>query len=174
MQHYPRQVSDIAVKISNSCIILMTMIIIATPQCPSSYIRTPYGSCVNLLIDFDNCGSIGQICTTNYTACSNGACIATIVTPLTGDTVVPGRRGSFTVDNATISISISFAVSMYGFTTSSVTICSNGASHFLRPVTVFIQKKTWLKFSQQFLFNMCFVLLRQTCYNNDPNYNLHR
>ena len=117
------------------------IIIIATTQCPSGYTRTPSGSCVNLLIDFNNCGSIGYICPTNYTACSNGTCIATIVAPLTGGTTVPGWGGSFTVDDATISISVPFAVSMYGFTTSSVTISSNGVSHFLRRVTVFIQKK---------------------------------
>ena len=131
-----RLVSHFQASVSNSYTGMV--VILATAPCLIGYTRTPSGSCVNLLFDFNNCGSIGYVCTSNYTVCSNGTCVATLVAPLTGGTAVSGWGGSFAVDDATISISVPFAVSMYGFSTSNVTLSSNGVSHFPSRFTLIV------------------------------------
>ncbi|CAF3684746.1 unnamed protein product, partial [Rotaria sp. Silwood1] len=82
--------------------------LLASAACSTGYVRIPSGSCVNLLIDFYNCGSIGHVCTSNYTSCSNGVCSSAPAVLLTGAVTVPGWSGAFNVDDAYVTISLPF------------------------------------------------------------------
>ncbi|CAF1335188.1 unnamed protein product [Rotaria sordida] len=97
-----------------------------TPPCPTGYVRTPSGSCVNLLIDFNNCGSIGYVCASTYTSCSNGACSGAPAVQLTGAVAVPGWGGAYSVDDASLPLSLPFSISLYGYSTSTASVQSNG------------------------------------------------
>ncbi|CAF3219686.1 unnamed protein product [Rotaria sp. Silwood2] len=96
--------------------------------CPTGYVRTSSGSCVNLLIDFYNCGSIGYVCASNYTSCLNGICSSAPAVQLAGGVVVPGWNSSVNVDDAYITLSLPFSISLYGYSTSTASVQSNGVS----------------------------------------------
>ncbi|CAF1502750.1 unnamed protein product, partial [Rotaria sordida] len=98
----------------------------ATAPCLTGYTRTPSGSCVNLLIDFNNCGSIGHVCASTYTSCSNGACSGAPAVQLTGAVAIAGWSGTVSVDDAYMTLSLPFSISLYGYTTSSASVQSNG------------------------------------------------
>ncbi|CAF1307518.1 unnamed protein product [Rotaria sordida] len=97
-----------------------------TAPCLTGYTRTPSGSCVNLLIDFNNCGSIGHVCASTYTSCSNGACSGAPAVQLTGAVAIAGWGGTVSVDDAYMTLSLPFSISLYGYTTSSASVQSNG------------------------------------------------
>jgi len=99
---------------------------VATAPCPTGYIRLSSGSCVNLLIDFNNCGSIGYVCASSYTSCSNGACSGAPAVQLAGGVSVAGWGGTTSVDDTYVQITTPFAISLYGTSTSTPSIQSNG------------------------------------------------
>jgi hypothetical protein len=82
------------------------------------------------LIDFNNCGSIGHVCGSSYTSCSNGACSGAPGVLLVGGVTVSGWGGSTNVDDAYLAVSAPFTVSMYTSSTSSPAVQSNGVSIF--------------------------------------------
>ncbi|CAF4832750.1 unnamed protein product, partial [Rotaria socialis] len=95
--------------------------------CPTGYVRTSSGACVNLLIDFNNCGSIGYVCASTYTSCSNGACSGAPAVQLIGGVTISGWGGSTSVDDAYVLLNpIPFSITLYGYTTSSASVQSNG------------------------------------------------
>ncbi|CAF3043569.1 unnamed protein product, partial [Rotaria socialis] len=99
--------------------------------CPTGYVRTSSGACVNLLIDFNNCGSIGYVCASTYTSCSNGACSGAPAVQLIGGVTISGWGGSTSVDDAYVLLNpIPFSITLYGYTTSSASVQSNGVSTF--------------------------------------------
>ena len=88
--------------------------------------RTSSGTCVNVLIDFNNCGTVGHVCAVTYTSCSNGACSGAPAVQLTGGVAVPGWGGQYNVDDSFMQITVPFAISMYGTSTTTPSIQSNG------------------------------------------------
>ncbi|CAF3661070.1 unnamed protein product, partial [Rotaria socialis] len=91
--------------------------------CPTGYVRTSSGACVNLLIDFNNCGSIGYVCASTYTSCSNGACSGAPAVQLIGGVTISGWGGSTSVDDAYVLLNpIPFSITLYGYTTSSASV----------------------------------------------------
>ena len=100
----------------------------ATIACQSGYVRHPSGSCVNLLIDFNNCGMINYICSSSYISCSNGTCGLSPPVLLVGGVSVSGWGGSINVDDAVVTITAPFALSMYGVASTKVSIQTNGVS----------------------------------------------
>ncbi|CAF2052799.1 unnamed protein product, partial [Rotaria magnacalcarata] len=101
---------------------------VTSAPCPTGYVRTPSGACVNLLIDFNNCGSIGYVCSSTYTSCSNGACSGAPAVQLIGGVTISGWGGTVNVDDAYVNISLPFSITLYGYTTSSASVQSNGVS----------------------------------------------
>ncbi|CAF4660646.1 unnamed protein product, partial [Rotaria socialis] len=99
---------------------------VSTSPCPTGYTQIPSGSCVNLLIDFNNCGSVGYVCPSSYTSCSNGACSSAPAVLLPGAVAVPTWGGMFSVDDSYSTLSIPFSISMYGYSTMSPSVTSNG------------------------------------------------
>ena len=101
---------------------------LATAPCPTGYVRLPAGNCTNLLLDFNNCGTIGYACASTYTSCSNGACSGAPAVLLTGGVAVSGWGGAYSVDDSYAQITVPFAISMYGYSTTTPSIQSNGVS----------------------------------------------
>ncbi|CAF3700582.1 unnamed protein product [Rotaria sp. Silwood1] len=94
--------------------------------CSTGYTRTPSGSCVNLLIDFNNCGSVGYVCASSFTSCSNGVCSNAPAVLLPGAVAVSNWGGSLSVDDVVYTLSVPFNISMYGFSTTTPTVTTNG------------------------------------------------
>ena len=93
--------------------------------------RTPSGSCVNTLIDFNNCGSIGFVCSVIYTSCSYGTCSTAPAVILQGGVNPSSWGGSLSVDDAFININIPFSITLYGVSTTTPAIQTNGVNIFL-------------------------------------------
>lgn len=104
--------------------------ILATVTCAYGYTRVPSGTCVNLLIDFNNCGSAGHVCSSNYTSCSGGVCSGAPPVQLVGGVSVPGFGGSISVDDAAVMINLPLAITLYNYSSSNVTISTNGVSTY--------------------------------------------
>lgn len=110
---------------SNPLIITFKLI---SAQCPNGYSRAPSGACVNLLIDFNNCGSFGFVCPSNYTNCSNGVCIGAAPAPLVGGILITGLDGSSTADDTVATVYLPVFLTLYNYSMSRVFIASNGVS----------------------------------------------
>ena len=101
----------------------------ATVTCTSGYVQTPSGTCVNTQIDFNNCGSIGYVCASNYTSCSAGICSSRPAVQLSGAIAVPGfSNPTSDIDDATTPVSLPVSLTLYNYTTNNVTVTSNGVS----------------------------------------------
>ncbi len=90
--------------------------------------RTPSGSCVNTKIDFNNCGSIGYVCSSSYISCSNGVCSNAPPVILQGGVNPPGWGGSANADDAVVNITTPFSITMYGYSTTTPAIQTNGVN----------------------------------------------
>ncbi|CAF1460097.1 unnamed protein product [Adineta steineri] len=94
-----------------------------TVSCSSGYILAPSGICVNIQIDFNNCGSIGYVCSANYTSCSAGVCSTVPAVQLVGGI---GVFSSLPIDDAVAHVHLPLSITMYNYSTPNVTISSNG------------------------------------------------
>ncbi|CAF0841066.1 unnamed protein product [Adineta steineri] len=94
-----------------------------TISCSSGYIPAPSGICVNIQIDFNNCGSIGYVCSSNYTSCSAGVCSTVPAVQLVGGI---GVFSSLPIDDDVAHVHLPLSITMYNYSTSNVTISSNG------------------------------------------------
>ena len=82
-------------------------------------------------IDFNNCGSIGYVCPSNYTSCSAGACSSAPAVPLAYRVAIPGWDGSRTIDDDIYLFRFPFSVTMYNYSTTDITVTINGVSDCL-------------------------------------------
>ncbi|CAF3715144.1 unnamed protein product [Adineta steineri] len=96
-----------------------------TVSCAFGYVATPSAACVNIENDFNNCGSIGYVCSSSYTICSAGMCKTGLAIQLSGAIPISAWVG-VTTDDAIQQVSLSVKVTLYNYTTSSVTVSSNG------------------------------------------------
>lgn len=109
--------------------------------CQTGYVRTPSESCVNLLIDFNNCGSIGYVCGSMYISCSNGVC-----GNAPGVQVENGMRATewgstMDADDLVATITVPFAISLYGSATTTPRVQSNGVCLVLFPIELLLERK---------------------------------
>ena len=100
-------------------------------NCVSPYALAPSGSCVNTLIDFNNCGAVGHNCSSNYTSCSAGKCSTAPGIQLANPNVVwtAGLNGS--ADDELYSVTLPFSVTLYNTTASVISVTTNGVSSSL-------------------------------------------
>ncbi|CAF4235024.1 unnamed protein product, partial [Adineta steineri] len=96
-----------------------------TGICRSGFTETPSVTCVDLLSDFNNCGSIGFVCSSNYTMCSGGICKTAPIIKLSGAIPISAWAGVNTDDNIQ-SVTLSVNITLYNYSTNSVTVSSNG------------------------------------------------
>ncbi|CAF4303768.1 unnamed protein product, partial [Adineta steineri] len=96
-----------------------------TGICPSGFTETPSVTCVDLLSDFNNCGSVGSVCLSNYTMCSGGICKTAPNIKLSGAIPISAWAGVTTDDNIQ-PVTLSVNITLYNYSTNSVTVSSNG------------------------------------------------
>ncbi|CAF1170659.1 unnamed protein product [Adineta steineri] len=94
--------------------------------CATGLSQTSSGTCVNTQIDFNNCGSVGYVCSSNYTSCSTGLCSSTPAVALSGAIPVPGFGGSISVDDQTVTVVFPLSLTLYNYSSNSITVSSNG------------------------------------------------
>ncbi len=68
------------------------------------------------------------MCASSYTSCSNGVCSGAPAVQLVGGVSVPGWGGTTNVDDAYLAVTVPFAISMYGYSTTTPSVQSNGVS----------------------------------------------
>ena len=106
--------------------------LLAVVPCSPGYSRAPSGTCYNLQIDFNNCGAFGNVCPSSYTSCSAGTCSSAPAVQLGGAIAVPGWSGSVSTDDAFITIDLPMELTLYGFSSSNVSVTTNGVRTFLQ------------------------------------------
>ena len=102
--------------------------ILASTACPTGYSRqTGSSPCVNLNIDRNNCGNYGVVCNpVSYTSCSWGVCSSAPAILLPGAVSPSGWGGSASMDDGFLGITVPFPIRMFGTTTTTPSIQSNG------------------------------------------------
>ncbi len=97
-------------------------------NCVFPFAPSPAGYCVNILIDFNNCGTVGYVCPANYTSCSAGLC------DTAPDVLLPNAIPIFTaalngsVDDVVYNLTLPFNITLYNTTTYFVKVTTNGVS----------------------------------------------
>ena len=101
-------------------------------NCVSPYVVTPAQTCVNVLIDFHNCGSVGHICAPTYSSCSAGVCSTAPSIQLANPNSILSAAVSGAVDDSMYNVALPFNITLYHKTTSQVTVTTNGVSFILK------------------------------------------
>jgi len=89
------------------------------------------GSCVNILIDINNCGSLGHNCSSNYSSCSGGVCSTAPAVQLANSNFVWTAAIHGSVDDAYYGLTLPFNITLYTTTTNHVYVTTNGVSFCL-------------------------------------------
>jgi hypothetical protein len=77
-----------------------------------------------------NCGNYGVVCNPSlYNSCSWGVCSSAARVLLPGATSPAGWGGTASMDDGFLGITVPFPIRLYGTTTSTPSIQSNGVSH---------------------------------------------
>ncbi len=84
------------------------------------------GNCINVIIDFNNCGKINNVCPSNYTSCSAGLCSDLSSIILSNGTSVWAASVNGAVDDAYFSITLPFNITLYNTTKNSAKVSTNG------------------------------------------------
>jgi hypothetical protein len=94
------------------------------------YVQASSGNCVNILLDFNNCGAIGNNCSNNYTSCSAGVCSTVPVIQLPNATSIwtGGINGS--ADDNIFNVTLPFPITIYNTSTNHIQVTANGVSFF--------------------------------------------
>ncbi|CAF4031394.1 unnamed protein product [Adineta steineri] len=96
-----------------------------TASCAPGFSATQSAKCVDILSNLYNCGSIGYVCSSNYTICSAGICKTAPTIQLSEATPIPAWVG-VTTDDDIQQVSLPVNVTLYNYSTNSVTVSSNG------------------------------------------------
>ncbi|CAF0784108.1 unnamed protein product [Adineta steineri] len=96
-----------------------------TVSCAPGFSATQSAKCVDILSNLYNCGSIGYVCSSNYTICSAGICKTAPTIQLSGAIPIPAWVG-VTTDDDIQQVSLPVNVTLYNYSTDSVTVSSNG------------------------------------------------
>jgi hypothetical protein len=97
-------------------------------RCVYPYAQSPSGRCVNILIDFNNCGTVGYVCPANYTSCSAGFCSAAPTIQLTDAIPIFIAAINGSIDDKVYHVTVPFSITLYNTTTYSVQVTTNGVS----------------------------------------------
>lgn len=86
------------------------------------------GYCVNTLLDYNNCGAVGNSCSVPNTSCSAGACSNVPMVQLANSTSIwtGGVNGS--ADDLLFNVTLPFPITLYSTTTNQIQVTSNGVS----------------------------------------------
>ncbi len=95
------------------------------------YALSASGSCVNILIDRNNCGSVGNICPSNYISCSAGVCSNAPGIQLLNSNFIWTAALNGSVGNRYFGVRIPFNITLYGTTTDFIFVTTNGVSFLI-------------------------------------------
>jgi hypothetical protein len=108
-----------------------TLTITSTVVCPTGYTQAASGQCVDLMTDFNNCGSLNFVCSSNYTNCTAGVCNGTII--ITGSSIEGAFwDGTSIEDDNVASLVLPMNISLYGYETNTLYVSTNGVSNYYR------------------------------------------
>ncbi|UJR32832.1 hypothetical protein I4U23_020294 [Adineta vaga] len=95
-------------------------------NCVYPFKPTPLGHCVNILIDFYNCGLVGYVCPVNYTSCSAGQCSSAPAVQLTKAIPIFTAALNGSVDDVFYNVTLPLNVTLYNTTTNFIQVSTNG------------------------------------------------
>ncbi|CAF1114543.1 unnamed protein product [Adineta steineri] len=96
--------------------------------CEWPYAVAPTATCVNILIDRNNCGKVGRKCNNTYNSCSGGVCgMARAIQLTEPKTLIQGAING-TVDSKTVFVSLPFNITLYNDTGDTVYLDLYGVS----------------------------------------------
>ncbi|CAF2168096.1 unnamed protein product [Rotaria magnacalcarata] len=96
-----------------------------TVLCPLDHVPTPSGTCVNTEMDFNNCGLVGFVCSSNYTMCLDGLCNIEPAVQLSGASAVANWLAADT-DDRFVPLNMPFNITLYNYSTPRVNLTTNG------------------------------------------------
>lgn len=96
--------------------------------CPATHVLTASGACVNIMNDFNNCGTIGYVCSSNYTRCVGARCKAVPIVQLVNPTAIVSGTVQGNIDDAQYGFNLPFNITLYNATRNRVTVTTNGVS----------------------------------------------
>ncbi|CAF1494994.1 unnamed protein product [Adineta ricciae] len=97
-----------------------------TVNCVYPFEQTPSGQCVNILIDFNNCGAVGYVCPSNYTSCSAGECSSAPNVVLTNAIPIFTAALNGSIDDVYYNVTLPLNITLYSTTTNFVQVSTNG------------------------------------------------
>lgn len=92
------------------------------------------------MIDFKNCGSVGYVCSSNYTSCSAGICSKVPGVRVTNPVPVIYTLNN-SIDDQIFNVNLPFNITIYNVTKDRITVTSNGVSISLSTHTFLICKQ---------------------------------
>lgn len=99
--------------------------------CPSTYVRTPSGSCLDIKSDFNNCGTVEYVCPSDYKSCVDGQCTAVPIVQLMRPMTIVSGIDSLNFDDTQYDVDLPFNVTLYNATRNRVIVTTNGVSFLL-------------------------------------------
>jgi hypothetical protein len=96
--------------------------------CVSPYVPTPFATCVNVLIDRNNCGTVGYKCNASYTTCSDGICSMAPAVQLNEPNIIWQGATNGSLYYHAIDVTLPLNITLYNTTTNIVTVAVNGVS----------------------------------------------
>jgi hypothetical protein len=97
-------------------------------QCIYPYVQATTGQCVNILTDVNNCGTLKNMCPSNYSSCSAGQCSTMPSILSTNGTTIWSASINGSTDDASYNINLPFNITLYGTASGSLTVTTNGVS----------------------------------------------
>lgn len=97
-------------------------------NCDYPYALTPNNTCVNIRIDFNNCGEVGFICNASYKSCSGGVCSIAPAIQLANAIPILSNIDGDDLDDYYKRVKLPFNITLYNTTTSDIHVTSNGVS----------------------------------------------
>jgi len=83
------------------------------------------------MLDFNNCGTVGYVCASNYTSCSAGICSSAPGIQLANAIGIWSSAINGSVDDAYYGVTLPFSITLYTTTTNFVYVTTNGVSFLL-------------------------------------------
>ena len=90
------------------------------------FVQSSSGRCVNILIDFNNCGIVDYVCPANYTSCSAGECSVAPGVQLSDPIPIFTAALNGSIDDEFYKITLPFSITLYNTTTNIVYVTTNG------------------------------------------------
>ncbi|CAF1016753.1 unnamed protein product [Rotaria sordida] len=99
--------------------------VIITINCIYPNVETPMGRCVNILIDSNNCGSVGNVCPNNL-SCSAGVCSNVPGIQLDKPITIWSSAINGSADDQMYNVTLPWYITLYNTTTNNVIVTSDG------------------------------------------------